>query len=178
MEFRDRLPFDVRFFHRRIHSLASLEYIGWLDDEPPAKEWSEIVSVVEWLKPAVPSQRLRQWCAQNDGWYDFDRRYRLELDGQHGYCERLLGIARSRVLWLAGGAAESMQRGIGTLKKHLELLEAERRYRAGWIIGGLSWPVRDEILRRGGLWLARHKTWTLPDRDSWQAIQDLLPGDF
>jgi hypothetical protein len=64
------------------------------------------------------------------------------------------------------------------VKQHLEELECRRRYAAGWIIGGLTWPVREEIVRSGGLWFGRHKAWTMPDQVSWKYIQSLLPGDF
>jgi hypothetical protein len=64
------------------------------------------------------------------------------------------------------------------VKRHLEHLECKRQWKAGSIVGGYTFPVREEILRRGGLWFARHKAWMMPDHESWKYIQSLLPGDF
>lgn len=175
---RDRLPFDVRIHAKCAGQVEVTDFVGWLGHLPPAKEVAGTAPINEWLELIAPTQALCQWCTATDGWYDFDRRYRRELAEQPSYCERLAEIARSQVLWLAGTAAETMQRGIVSLKRHLESLEASRRYRAGWIIGGLSRPIRDEIVRRGGLWLDRHRAWTMPDRESWRTVQRMLPGDF
>ena len=64
------------------------------------------------------------------------------------------------------------------MKRHLEQLECQDRWKAGLMIGGYVYPVRDEIKQAGGLWFAPHKTWMMPDRESWRYIQSLLPGDF
>lgn len=63
-------------------------------------------------------------------------------------------------------------------EERLDEPEAIRRYEAGWIVGGYTHPIQAAILRQGGLWLRRHRVWTMPDRDSWILIRSLLPGDF
>lgn len=136
------------------------------------------IRIDEWLTTLVPSRELREWCKTSNSWYDFERRYRLELAGRQVECDRLAEIARNQILWLVASSCDFMQRGIAALKWHLENSEAKRRYQAGWIIGGYATPVCEVIHRLGGLWLSRHKAWTLPDRESWEHVQSLLPEDF
>jgi hypothetical protein len=110
--------------------------------------------------------------------YDFLHRCRLEFAQQPSLCEWLVETARSTTLWLTHRREETIQYGVRELKRHLELLEAQRRYDRGWMIGGHTFPIRTEIERLGGLWLGKHKTWTMPDRASWLYALSLLPGDF
>lgn len=132
-----------------------------------------------WLPSLAPSDELwQQFSCDDDEWHEFCRRYRLELERKPNCCERLRSLAcecRLTLTYLAGDCRHNVAIA---MKQHLEHLECKRRYDAGWIIGGLTWPVREEIECRGGLWFARHKAWMMPDRKSWEYIHSLLPGDF
>ena len=144
--------------------------------EPRADEvWLAVESPNEF----APSEGLLRWFGyEAENWYEFRRRYHRELEKQSVRCERLHESAcRSRlVLTYCHGNA---QRNIAlALKQYLEILECHRRWQAGWIIGGYNFPVREEIHALGGLWFAQHKAYVMPSRTTWQAIQNLLPGDF
>ena len=132
-----------------------------------------------WLPVLRPSRAVwQQFSCDDYQWHEFCRRYRLELDQKPGECERLRSVAygcRLALTYLSGDCRHNIAIA---LKQHLEHLECKRRYAAGWIIGGLTWPVRAEIERCGGLWFARHKVWMMPDHESWKYIHSLLPGDF
>jgi hypothetical protein len=75
-------------------------------------------------------------------------------------------------------SVEADGRSVAAAEERRDETEADRRYHAGWIIGGYTFPVQDSIRRLGGLWLRRHRVWTMPDRESWLQIRSLLPGDF
>lgn len=132
-----------------------------------------------WLPSLAPSDELWQrFSCDNYEWHEFCRRYRLELDQKPGECERLRSVACDCRLTLTYLAGDSQHNIAIAIKQHLEHLECKRRYEAGWIIGGLAWPVREEIERCGGLWFARHRVWMMPGHRSWKYIHSLLPGDF
>lgn len=121
---------------------------------------------------------LPQACATNSNWYEYSHLCRLAFSQNVGICDALARSARVSTLWLIHDLREFVVRGTLELKRHLESLEARRRYDRGWIVGGHTLPIRDEIVRLGGLWLQKHKAWTMPDRDSWLYALSLLPGDF
>ncbi len=132
-----------------------------------------------WLPSLAPSGAAwKRFSCDDHEWFDFCRLYQFELQKRKCQCERLRSLAHKRSLALTYQAGDATHNVAVAMKQHLELLECERRYDAGWIIGGLTWPVRDEIVRCGGLWFARHKAWTMPNRASWKYIHSLLPGDF
>lgn len=132
-----------------------------------------------WLPSLAPSDELwHQFSCDDYEWHEFCRRYRLELDQKPSECERLRSLASEYRLTLTYQTGDCRHNVAIALKQHLEHLECKRRYDAGWIIGGLTWPVQKAIERRGGLWFARHKVWMMPDYESWKHIHSLLPGDF
>ena len=124
----------------------------------------------------LPNARLKDYSSFDR--HDFSHRCRLEFARHSSLCEWLAETARTSTLWLTHSRQESIQHGVRELKRHLELLEAHRRYDRGWMIGGYTLPIRPEIERLGGLWLGKHKTWTMPDRTTWLHVLSLLPGDF
>lgn len=136
-------------------------------------------SVDLWLPSLAPSDALwPQFSCDDHAWHEFCRRYRLELEQKPSECERLRSLACECGLVLTYQTGDCRHNIAIAAKQHLEHLECKRRYNAGWIIGGLTWPVRDAIEARGGLWFPRHKAWTMPDYQSWKYIHSLLPGDF
>lgn len=132
-----------------------------------------------WLPSLGPSEAVWGRFACDDfQWHEFCRQYHRELQRRGRQCESLRSLACRRPVVLTYRVGDDWHNVAVALKRHLEQLECKRRYDAGWIISGLTWAVRDEIQRFGGLWFARHKAWTMPDRPTWQYIQSLLPGDF
>lgn len=124
------------------------------------------------ILPSLEHSRLRP------DWHDYAHRCRIEFSRNARLCRTLGQRARASSLWLTHDQRDFVIQGAWELKRHLEILEAYRRYDRGWMIGGHTRPVRQEILRLGGLWLGKHKTWTMPDRETWLYILSLLPGDF
>lgn len=132
-----------------------------------------------WLPSLAPSDELwPQFSCEDYEWHEFCRRYRLELEQRPSECERLRSLACECRLTLTYQTGDCRHNVAIAMKQHLEHLECNRRYDAGWIVGGLTWPVREAIESRGGLWFPRHKAWTMPDHESWKYIQSLLPGGF
>jgi hypothetical protein len=117
-------------------------------------------------------------ASTNHDWHEFAHRCRIAYSRQPSLCDRLVETARTAALLLLHGEDLASQHGAAELKRHLEMLEARRRYDCGWGVGGYTRPVRSEIERLGGLWLNKHKVWAMPDRPSWLHILSLLPGDF
>ena len=147
----DRRPFDVRLYDDVTPRERPTGYLCLLSDQSEVGNILNRIRIDEWLTNLGPSRELRQWCKASDSWYDFERRYRLELEEKQVECDRLAGAARHQILWLVAGLCGFMQRGIAALKWHLENCEAKRRYRTGWINGGYATPVCTEIHRLGRL---------------------------
>ena len=132
-----------------------------------------------WLPELAPSPELVRWRESSVGnWDEFARRYRLELSTHEPACERLRQTAGRDGLLLLYHEGACDQNVAVVLKRHLERLECQRRWDEGLMIGGYLYPIRETVIRCGGLWFERHRAWMLPDRDSWKFIQSLLPGDF
>ncbi|MCA9143863.1 MAG: DUF488 family protein [Planctomycetaceae bacterium] len=132
-----------------------------------------------WLPSLAPSGEVwKRFSCDDYEWHEFCRLYHLELQARKCQCERLRSLAHKRSLILTYQAGDARHNVAVAMKQHLEHLECKRRYDAGWIIGGLTWPVTEEIERCGGLWFARHKAWTMPNHETWKYIHSLLPGDF
>jgi uncharacterized protein YeaO (DUF488 family) len=157
---------------------ASAAKVG-RDNVRVAFEATKPTCVDLWLPSLAPTDELwQQFSCDDYEWHEFCRRYRLELDQKPSECERLRSAAcdcRLTLTYLSGDCRHNVAIA---MKQHLQHLECKRRYDAGWIIGGLTWPVREEIERCGGLWFDRHKVWMMPDQKSWKYIHSLLPGDF
>ena len=131
------------------------------------------------LPELSPSRELSE--AYADGRADrheFLRRYLRELEHHSEQCEWLRSKAGHRGLALMVDDDDASRCAAYGMKRHMEHLECQHRWKAGLMIGGYVYPVREKIRQAGGLWFARHKTWMMPDRESWQYIQSLLPGDF
>lgn len=127
----------------------------------------------------APSCALVQWFAFDPAnWYEFCRRYRLELADKTADCERLVTDARERGLLLCYRLGDPRHNIAVALRAHLVHLECCYRWEAGLMIGGHATPLKREIEQAGGLWFPRHKAWMMPDREAWQRIHDQLPGDF
>lgn len=126
----------------------------------------------------APSEWLMREFAAEDRWDEFRRRYHLELRTLPSECERLRSIACDASLVLIDASGDPQQRVALALREHLERLECQRRWDAGLMLGGMTWPVKREIIEAGGLWFGPHKAWMLPDEKSLAEIRKLLPGDF
>lgn len=111
-----------------------------------------------WLPAIAPSRALVNWFHYDeDKWYEFERRYRGELLTVPTPCEQLRSLACRTVVLLVYMNGSVRRNAAVVLKKHLIELECQRRWDAGWMVGGHTSPVRNEIEHRGGLWFGSHK---------------------
>lgn len=132
-----------------------------------------------WMPALAPSGGLLQWYSgDSEKWHEFHRQYILELQEKPAECERLRALACETQLLLLYRCQDPERNAAAVMKRHLEQLECRRRWDAGLMIGGYLFPLRDEVIRCGGLWFGRHKAWMMPDRAAWHHIHSLLPGDF
>jgi len=132
-----------------------------------------------WLPELAPTPGLRK--AYRDQAIDrreFDRRYSCQLREHPGPCQRLRALANERGIALRCDTSNPRSSVVSVLADHVERLECEHRWKEGLMVGGFLFPVRDEVVKAGGLYFARHKAWMMPNRQAWQYIQSLLPGDF
>ena len=180
MTFQGKPPAVSRWFEVRI--VSSAENAPYDRDaevvrlEPPWPVRGDAADRDD--RSVAPSDQLmRQWAAQGH-WDEFRRRYQLELKDLPEPCERLRRIACERPLVLIDASGDPERRVAIALREHLERLECQRRWDAGLMLGGMTWPLKQEILDAGGLWYGRHKAWMLPDEQSLARIRKLLPGDF
>lgn len=130
--------------------------------------------------PALgPSRQLWSWYSgKESNWYEFVRKYHLELEEHPRDIQSLRGLACELTLTLVYVAGDA-ERNVAVAARHcLEYLECRRRYAAGWMIGGLTYPVRKQIEELGGLWYGKHKVWVMPSSHACKCIRSLLPGDF
>ncbi|HEU5068859.1 MAG TPA: DUF488 domain-containing protein [Verrucomicrobiae bacterium] len=104
--------------------------------EPPAKAdgrrflvdrlWprgvkKEALRLTAWIKDAAPSKELRQWFNHDPAkWKEFQRRYRIELDGQPAAWRPLLDAAKSGDVTLLFGAHDLEHNNAAVLKIYLE----------------------------------------------------------
>lgn len=132
-----------------------------------------------YLPELAPSSGLLKWYDFRAERYDeFCRRYRREMAAETLLCEALGDCAgRSRLLLLYGAGAPGKNLA-EVLREHLAEAECLRRWQSGWMVGGFTYQLRDEILSRGGLWYGRHKVFVMPDAASCQHVRSLFPGDF
>lgn len=151
---------------------------------PPKGVQSEAPMPVEWdldlwLPELAPSPSLACWYANDDvKWSEFTRRYRQELGRQDELCERLRQLATERDLVLLHDSNEGNHNLAVALEEHTRFVECLRRWRAGWVVGGHTWPMRHQLQALGGLWYPPHKVWTMPDQESCDTARRLFPGDF
>ncbi|WP_145369380.1 DUF488 domain-containing protein [Maioricimonas rarisocia] len=132
-----------------------------------------------WLKEVAPSDDLRKWFGHDaDKWDEFRRRYRAELPEHEDDCRQLVDRARRQTVELVYAARDDHHNNAVVLAEYLEELECRRRWDEGWIVGGHTTPVKDQLKEAGGLWYMRHRVWTMPDRETWEYAQSLLPGEF
>jgi uncharacterized protein YeaO (DUF488 family) len=151
---------------------------------PPAGVQSEVPMPAEWdldlwLPELAPSSPLASWYANDEvKWSEFARRYRQELEQQAELCERLRQLATERELVLVHDSDHADRNVAAALETHVQFVECQRRWQAGWVIGGHTWPMRHQLRALGGLWYPPHKVWTMPDQTTCQAARRLFPGDF
>lgn len=132
-----------------------------------------------WRPSLAPdSDLLREYSTGCCGWYEFSRRYSIQLQSRSEDCERLRSLAWEVRLVLLHRGNDPHHNLAVAMKQHLERLECQHRWNAGLMIGGYLYPLRSEVIRHGGLWFDRHSAWMMPDREAWNHIQALLPGDF
>jgi len=132
-----------------------------------------------WMPHLAPSPDLsNSFRSGSCDWYEFQRRYSLQLQSGADDCEQLRHLACKAGIVLLHCCPDPERNIAVALKHHVEQLECQRRWKSGLMIGGYLYPLLDEVVRSGGLWFARHKAWMMPDREAWERIQSLLPGDF
>ncbi len=99
-----------------------------------------------WIPSLAPSSTLLESFSDDAAmWLEFCRRYRRELNQQHDTCERLRRIACQRRLVLVHGGDDREHKVALALKEHLRLLECQRRWNEGWVVGGHTFPIRHQI---------------------------------
>ena len=111
-------------------------------------------------------------------WYEFRRRYAIQLESFADDCEQFRCLACESGIVLLHSSVDIEHNVAVAMKHHLEQLECQRRWTAGLIVGGYLYPLRDEVVRSGGLWFPQHKAWVMPNREARDHILSLLPGDF
>ena len=145
--------------------------------EPEREPEANLIDL--WVPAIAPTSALLGWFNNDEvKWHEFERRYRRELLKVPTQCERLRSLACTTMLTLIYMYGSAGRNAAIVLKKHLIELECQRRWDAGWMVGGHTSPVRNEIEQCGGLWFGWHKAWMMPDRESCDYIRSLLPGDF
>lgn len=162
--------------HFKQINTADKGYIIWPEqNNPPVK----LNAGDLWLPGLTPSRRLLDWFSYDQNkWHEFYRRYEQELMDQPELCEKLRELACRSVLILIYQRGTPRQNIATAIRQHLIQLECKHRWNAGLMIGGYASPVEEQIRALGGIWFAKHKVWMMPDETSWQAILNLLPGDF
>ncbi|QGQ25780.1 DUF488 family protein [Gimesia benthica] len=178
---RDKTPMTNYRFHVcsvHIDDLVTHETdsVVWCDSYvPPGNLRNELW----WLPGLNPNRELQEWFSHHpELWYEFRRRYRCQLISQVSLCEQLRSLACQGLLILVYQSGSANQNLATVIEDQLIHLECQHRWSAGLMIGGHTFPVRSEIIALGGLWYTKHKTWMMPDKQSWRYIVDLLPGDF
>jgi uncharacterized protein YeaO (DUF488 family) len=69
-----------------------------------------------WLKDIAPSDALRKWFGHEPArWAEFQKRYRVELDGNGGAVGELLGLLRHGKVTLLYGAHDEAHNNAVTL---------------------------------------------------------------
>ena len=132
-----------------------------------------------WLPQLAPQVALQVMYEQEEiDCHELARRYRRDLSRSPEQCERLRAMACDPGVILVNIAHPTQSCCATALSRHLADLECKRRWSEGLMIGGYVYPIRQEVMRAGGLWFARHKAWMMPNREAWQSIQSQLPGDF
>ena len=132
-----------------------------------------------WIPSLAPSAELRNWYADDvEKWHEFCRRYGFELEERRTECEALRRRAHENMLVLTYWGGDAEHNVAAAMKQHLVRLECKHRWKNGWMVGGYTSAVREEIESLGGLWYPRHKVWMMPDESSLQYIRSILPGDF
>ena len=147
--------------------------------DPVADGVRTLPDVDVWQPSLIPDPSLlREFSTRGCEWYEFSRRYSIQLQSRSEDCERLRLLAWKVRLVLLHRGHDPHRNVAVAMKQHLEQLECQHRWKAGLMVGGYLYPLRSEVIRSGGLWFDRHKAWMLPDREAWNHIQSLLPGDF
>lgn len=132
-----------------------------------------------WQAVTTSEPLLSWWLSSPDSqWFEFHRRYTQELQRQLELCELLRVAATQSGILLRYACGTHRRNPAIVLRDFLQALECQRRYQNGWIIGGYTNGVGNEILDRGGLYYQRHKVWCMPSAEDTHVVRSLLPGDF
>jgi uncharacterized protein YeaO (DUF488 family) len=81
----------------------------------------ETLQMTSWLKEVAPSETLRRWFNHDPAkWKEFQRRYRVELDGKPEAWQPLLDAAESDDVTLLFSARDLEHNNAVTLKAYLD----------------------------------------------------------
>ncbi|WP_417388601.1 DUF488 domain-containing protein [Gimesia sp.] len=168
--------FRIRTVHVNELLAGEVESLVWCEAyNPPGSFRIDLW----WFPDITPTTDLRKWyLLYPERWYEFRRRYRNQLAARSSVCEQLRILACQTELTLVYQRGAINQNMAAVIEEQLIQLECQHRWNEGLMIGGYTYPVRNEIIAQGGLWFTKHKTWMMPDRKSWESIVDMLPGDF
>lgn len=127
-----------------------------------------------------PRKTLLYWwhASENFRWDEFQRRYMSDLQLQLIQGERLRTAAVENGILLRYAFGTPQSNPAIVLCEFIKTLECQRRYENGWIVGGYTKGVREEILERGGLYYQQHKAWVMSSAEDARSVRGLLPGDF
>lgn len=180
MPHRDRRnEFRIEVAHANSPRAAEAGVRVSLHAETTSDVYRQPFDVDLWMPQLAPPPDLfNAFQAGFCDWYEFQRRFANQLESSADDCEQLRHLACESGLVLLRNSENTEHNVAVAMKHHLEQLECRRRWNLGLIVGGYLYPLRDEVVHSGGLWFARHKAWVMPDRQAWDYIQSLLPGDF
>lgn len=163
---------DLRTGYCDVQPLVSIAPVNTADGVTP-------VGCDVWAPSLAPSKSLVHYLATEQiDWHEFARRYAIEIQEHKMMCEWLRSVVHKSGLVLCSDTREGDRSTEFALVEHIRQLECEDRWKRGLMIGGLLSSIRDEIVKVGGLYFARHKAWMMPDRQAWEQIQGLLPAEF
>lgn len=63
---------------------------------------------------------------------------------------------------------------VGSLSKEEFIAECKRRRDEELILRGNTYPVREDIKERGGIWDRKEKGWLMPDQESMDEMDALV----
>jgi uncharacterized protein YeaO (DUF488 family) len=132
-----------------------------------------------WLPELAPPADLHgRFDDGSMDWHEFSRRYSRQLREHSDRCQQVREFANGRGVAVLSHSGDSQFTVESAFAAHLRQLECEDRWNRGLMIGGYVVALRDQIVKAGGLYYARHKAWMMPDEATWRQIQSQLPGDF
>lgn len=109
---------------------------------------------------------------------EFKRRYSCQIATCHSDLNALWKMASTTGLVVLHCGCSWQAVVAKAIVEGVTQIECKRRWDAGWIVGGYTYPLRDFIIRLGGLRYDRHKVWVMPTKETWRLVLAQMPGEF